>query len=112
MAIAKQSRRIVGQCSQADFVSIEHLAIALEKPEMLDTSTLTNRQKFAFHFLDMAQRKHISWKLLRAVIREVLFWGDDRDVSAIEIKPVRDPKKKDQVAEFRLLWGATLEKRR
>ena len=35
-----------------DFLSIEHLAVMLEKPEMLDTSTLTNRQKFAFHFLD------------------------------------------------------------
>ena len=108
----KQARRIVGQCNQADFRAIEHLAVALEKPEMLDTSTLTNRQKFAFTFLDMAQRKHISWKLLRTVVREVLFWGDDTDVSAIEIKPVRDATKKEQVAEFRRLWGATLEKRR
>jgi len=98
------SRRIVGQCSQADFRSIEHLAIALEKPEMLDTSTLTNRQKFAFQFLDMAQRKRISWKLLRAVVREVLFWGNDTDVSAIEIKCVRDPTKKEEVAELRRLW--------
>lgn len=98
------SRRIVGQCSPADFVSIEHLAIALEKPEMLDTSTLTNRQKFAFHFLDMAQRKSITWGLVRSVVREVLFWGDDTDVSAIEIKLVRDPTRSKEAAEFRRLW--------
>ena len=98
------SRRIVGQCSQADFRSIEHLAIALEKPEMLDTSTLTNRQKFAFQFLEMAQRKRISWKLLRGVVQEVLFWGGDTDVSAIEIKCARDPMKKERVAEFKRLW--------
>jgi len=83
-----------------DFASIEHLALTLQKPELLDTSTLTNRQKFAFHFLEMAQRKHISWKLLQGVIQEVLFWGDDRDVSAIEIKLVRDPTKSKEVAEF------------
>jgi len=112
MTITKQTRRIVGQCGQADFVSIEHLAIALEKPEMLDTSTLTNRQKFAFHFLEMAQRKHISWKLLRAVVREVLFWGDDTDVSAIEIKPVRDKARSKEAAELRRLWGATRIERR
>jgi len=90
-----------------DFASIEHLAITLEKPDLLDTSTLTNRQKFAFQFLDMAQRKHISWKLLQCVIREVLFWGDDTDVSAIEIKFVRDSTKSKQVAEFRRRWGIT-----
>ncbi len=97
-------RRIVGQCSQVDFASIEHLALALEKPEMLDTSTLSNRQKFAFQFLEMAQRKHISWKLLQGAVREVLFWGDDTDVSAIEVKLSRDPTKSKTVAEFRRLW--------
>ena len=44
-------KRIVGQCNAADFADIEHLAAALEEPEMLDTSTLTNRQKLAFHLL-------------------------------------------------------------
>ncbi len=97
-------RRIVGQCTQVDFASIEHLAFALEKPEMLDTSTLSNRQKFAFQFLEMAQRKHISWKLLQGAVREALFWGDDTDVSAIEVKLSRDPTKSKQVAEFRRLW--------
>lgn len=88
-----------------DFASIEHLAITLEKPEVLDTSTLSNRQKFAFQFLEMAQRKRIPWKLLQGAIREVLFWGNDTDVSAIEIKFVRDPAKSKEVAEFRRLWG-------
>ena len=100
-------RRIVGQCSQVDFASIEHLALTLQKPELLDTSTLTNRQKFAFQFLEMAQRKRISWKLLQGVIQEVLFWGDDTDVSAVEIKLVRDRAKSKEVAEFRRLWGTT-----
>ena len=90
-----------------DFASIEHLALTLEKPEMLDTSTLTNRQKFAFQFLEMAQRKHVSWKLLKGAVREVLFWGDDTDVSAIEVKLVRDSAKSKEVAEFRRVWGIT-----
>jgi len=98
------ARRIVGQCSQADFVSIEHLAIALEKPEMLDTSTLTNRQKFAFHFLEMAQRKNVRWGLVRSVVREVLFWGNDTDVEAIEVKLVRDKARSKEAAEFKRLW--------
>ena len=97
-------RRIVGQCSQADFVSIEHLAIALEKPDLLDTSTLTNRQKFAFHFLEMAQRKNVSWGLVRSVVREVLFWGNDTDVEAIEVKLVRDKARSKEAAEFKRLW--------
>lgn len=97
-------RRIVGQCSQVDFKSIEHLAITLEKPEVLDTSTLSNRQKFAFQFLEMAQRRHISWKLLQRAVREVLFWGNDTDVSEIEIKFTRDSARSREVAEFRRLW--------
>ena len=44
-------KRIVGQCNAVDFADIEHLAAALEEPEMLDTSTLTNRQKLTFHLL-------------------------------------------------------------
>ena len=100
-------RRIVGQCSRVDFASIEHLALTLQKPELLDTSTLTNRQKLAFQFLELAQRKRISWKLLQGVIREVLFWGDDTDVSAIELKLVRDRAKSKEVAAFRRLWGIT-----
>lgn len=106
MSSNKQMSRIVGQCSQTDFNSIEHLSLTLEKPELLDTSTLTRRQKFAFHFLSMAQRKNIPWSLLRAVIQLVLFWGDDDNVSAIEIKFIPDPTKSKEVAEFKRRWPA------
>lgn len=71
---------------------------------MLDTSTLTNRQKFAFHFLEMVQCKHIPWELLRGTVHEVLFWGNDTDVTAIEIKFTLDPTKSKEVAEFLRLW--------
>ena len=98
-------RRIVGQCNQVDFKSIEHLALTLATPEVLDTSTLTNRQKFAFLFLEMAQRKRVSWELLRRAVQEVLFWGDGTDVSAIEIKFVRDSAKSKEIAELKGLWG-------
>ncbi len=97
------SRRILGQCGRSDFASIEHLAVALKEPEMFDTSTLTSRQKFAFHFIALTAKKGIPWRLLRAV-DEVLFWGDGQDVSAVEIKFVRDQSKVSEVGEFKTLW--------
>lgn len=96
--------RIVGQCHQADFKGIEHLAVALENPEMLDTSTLSSRQKFAFHFIALTIEKKIPWRLL-SVVREVLFWGNDGNVSAVEIKFVRDNSRRGEITEFKRLWG-------
>lgn len=98
------ANRIVGQCRQADFAEIAHLAVTLEKPEMLDTSTLTNSQRFALRFVALAQRKKVPWKSLK-LIKEVLFWGDDRDVSGIEIKFITDMSKLSKIKEFRELWG-------
>ena len=96
-------RRIVGQCHQADFADIEHLAVTLENPEMLDTSTLTNRQKFAYHFIALTIKKKIPWKMLK-LVDEVLFWGDDKDVSAVEIKFTRDKTKYFEIIKFKELW--------
>lgn len=96
-------RRIVGQCNQSDFRTIEHLAVTLENPEMLDTSTLTNRQKFAFHFYALTIKRKIPWKMLK-LVDEVLFWGDDKDVSAVEIKFTHDQSKLPEIREFKKLW--------
>ena len=98
------TRRILGQCHQADFASIEHLVDALENPEMLDTSTLTNRQKFAFYFLAQTIDKGIPWRLVRSVIQEILFWGEGEKVAALEIKFALDPSKRDEVMRFKRLW--------
>jgi len=102
---ASMTRRIVGQCHQSDFADIEHLASVLDSPEMLDTATLTNRQKFAFYFISMARDKGIPWKLLRNVVREVLFWGEhDGKITYTEIKLIRNPSKRDEIQKFRRLW--------
>ncbi|MBA7629524.1 hypothetical protein ES703_37023 [subsurface metagenome] len=98
-------RRIVGQCGQSDFSSIEHLASVLNAPEMLDTSTLTNRQKFACYFIVMTRDKDIPWQLVRSVVREVLFWGEDANkITHTEVKLARDRSKLKEVQKFRALW--------
>lgn len=96
-------RRIVGQCHQSDFAKVEHLAIALQNPEMLDMSTLTNKQKFAFHFIALIINKKIPWRML-AVVREVLFWGDEDHISGVEVKFVQDTSKISEIEEFRKLF--------
>ena len=97
------AQRILGQCHQSDFADIEHLAVTLESPEMLDTSTLTSKQKFAYHFIALTIAKKIPWKMLK-LVHEVLFWGVDEDVKAVEIKFVRDDHLRDEVRKFRELW--------
>ena len=98
-------RRVIGQCNQVDFASIEHLASITEDPEKLDTSTLKRKEKFAFLFLTVALRKKIGFGLLKSVVQEVLFWGEDEDeVMRIEVRPVRDYSKRGDVAEFKRLW--------
>jgi len=96
-------RRILGQCCQSDFKDIEHLVVALDIPEVLDTSTLTSKQRFAFHFLALTIEKKIPYKMLR-LVREVLFWGEGEDVSAVEVKFVRDDLKRGEVLKFKELW--------
>lgn len=99
-------RRVIGQCHQADFEGVEHLAAALDDPTMLDTSTLTSRQKFAFHFIAVIKDKGISWKLMRSVVSEVLFWGEGGDkITHVEVKLTRDPSRHGKVLEFNKLWG-------
>ena len=96
-------RRILGQCNQVDFANIEHLAMTLKDPEMLDTSTLTNRQKYAHHFLALTIKKKIPWKMVR-LVNEVLFWGENEKISAVEIKFIRDQSKRSEIAKFKTLW--------
>ena len=99
-------RRILGQCNQVDFADIEHLVMVLENPEMLDLSTLKKKQEFAFRFVAIAQDKGISWELLREVIREVLFWGENGEkITHIEIRFIKDRSKVRKIREFRGLWG-------
>lgn len=98
--------RIIGQCNQADFAEIEHLVDSIINPEDLDTSTLKRKQIFAFLFTNEARRKGISWKLLRSVVQEVLFWGEGDYVRDIEIKFMRDARKHNEILEFRRLWSS------
>jgi len=99
------ARRIIGQFGHTDLVSIEHLVSVIDNPEQLDTTTLTNKQKYAFIFGAMAAREGISWSLLKEIIKAVLFWGESEDkVSGIEIKMMRNANK-DKIKEFRQLWS-------
>jgi len=67
--------RIIGQCNTADFKGIEHLALALEDPEMLDIGALSRKQKLAL--LVMAAFKESGIKPKETYkIREILFWDD------------------------------------
>ncbi len=95
--------RILGQCSQKDLDEIEHLAVALDNPEMLDTSTLTSRQKFAFHFLAVTIDKKIPYKLVRATIQEVLFWGENDTIRNLEVKLQKTASEKD-LREFKMRY--------
>lgn len=104
-SIRTKSLRVIGQCNSADFQDIEHLATALVKPEDLDTSTLKRKQTFAFLFVNEARKLGISFKLLRSVVKEVLFWGYEKnDVKDIEIRFIPDPKKYQAIVEFKELW--------
>jgi len=69
---------------------------------MLDVSTLTKNQRYAFLFTEMAMRKGITWSLLRQVIKEVLFWGEGDKIMGIEIKFIRG---RQDIVKFRQLWG-------
>lgn len=95
--------RIIGQCSQVDFTDIEHLTVTLSEPAMLDMSTLTNRQKFAFNFYAHLYTKGISYSLARSIVREVLFWGETDVVQAIEIK-FKNNAEKSEIQGFKRLW--------
>jgi hypothetical protein len=95
-------RRIIGQCNQATFSSLEHLARVIEEGFELDTSTLSRSQNLACQFCIMCRDKGIPWKLLRSAIREVLFWGEYDDAETIEIKFLQKPK---SVGEFRSKWN-------
>ena len=67
--------RIIGQCNTATFRDIEHLAVTLTNPEMLDVSTLSRKQKLAL--LVMAAFKESGIKPKETYkIREILFWDD------------------------------------
>ncbi len=92
--------RIIGQFHQADLAGIEHLALVVDRPDMLDHSTLSKKQRLAFKFLNKAFKKEIPWALIRNVVKEVLFWGEDDKVEEIEIRFFHKP----EAEEFKRLW--------
>ena len=96
-------RRILGQCGQADFKSVEHLIRVLKKPEMLDLSTLTSRQKFALQYYAEILHRKIPLKLLK-VVQEVLFWGEKEKATHIEVKFFRNRELINDIQEFKRLW--------
>jgi len=96
--------RIIGQCTSADFTSIEHLVGMLDDPKDLDVTTLTNTQRYAFLFLNEARNKKIGWNLLRDTVKTVLFWGEDDTALRIEIKLTKDQSKIDSIRKFKELW--------
>lgn len=65
--------KIIGQCNTADFKSIEHLALALEDPAMLDLNTLTGKQILAFFILAAALKAGIKFQEL-LMVKVILFW--------------------------------------
>ena len=67
--------RIIGQCATSDFRAIEHLADTLKSPEMLDTKTLTNSQKFAFAIIAAFKEADIGFREIYN-IKKILFWND------------------------------------
>ncbi|MBA7674548.1 hypothetical protein ES703_82764 [subsurface metagenome] len=67
--------RIIGQCNIADFKSIEHLALTLENPEMLDPSTLSRKQKLALVVIAAFKEAGIKFQETYK-IRVILFWDD------------------------------------
>ncbi len=99
--------RIVGQCSMGSFADIEHLVGNVTSPEDIDTKTLKHSQTLAFTFAIEAFKRNIPWKLLREVVREVLFWGDSDKIHQMEVRFLQDPKKIDKITKFRKLWGGT-----
>lgn len=94
-------RRIIGQCNQADFASMEHLASEISKGRELDTSTLNRKEILACRFAIMCRDKGIPWKLLRSAVREVLFWGDGDQVKEMQVKFFPKPK---EVGKFQEKW--------
>lgn len=94
---------ILGQCKHMRLSEVEHLMSVLEHPEQLDTTTLTNSQRFAFHLIALAGRIGISFQLMREVVREALFWGDKDRVTYIQVKFLRHADI-NKVREFKRLW--------
>jgi hypothetical protein len=66
-------RRIIGQCSTADFIGLLHLGDLLAKGQEIELSHLTNRQKMAVRVIDLFIKHKIPLKTLTK-IKEVLVW--------------------------------------
>lgn len=98
-----EKMRILGQCGPSDFKDIEHLVAALERPDMLDMSTLTNRQIFALNFYTRLYRRNISYDLAKSIVRQVLFWGETDFIKAIEVK-FKPNAEKVSILKFKKLW--------
>ena len=101
-------RRIIEQCSRADFSSIEHLASIIDRPGQLDVSTLSKTQRAAIRFIILTQAKKIPWELVKDTIKAVLFWTRDGEhVMSVEIKWLQTKRNVDKVRRFKSLWEAT-----
>lgn len=79
------TRRIVGQCHNADFMSVMHLSELIAKGEEVDLTTLTKRQSAAVNVIDHFLKHHIPLKTLDR-IKEVLLWELEDGMAAFEYK--------------------------
>lgn len=98
-------RKIFEQCSHLDISSIEHLALVTNKPDQLDTSTLTKTQRAAIRFLIITQDKNIPLGLVKDAVKEVLFWtSDGKIINGVEIKWFVRKENIDKIRRFQALW--------
>jgi len=69
--------RIIGQCNTADFRTIDDLSLlmTLDKPEMLDSSTLKRKEKLALVVVVAVTSGGCKFSDIFN-IKEVLFWED------------------------------------
>jgi len=78
-------RRIIGQCSTADFNGLLHIGDLLAKGQEIHLSNLTNRQKMAIRVIDLFIKHNIPLKTL-SKIKEVLVWSMGDGQVAFEYK--------------------------
>src|SRR5487761_2504271 len=84
------SRRIIGQCTTADFKQLEHLSTLMHRGGEVDLTNLTNRQKAAVGVLHHFQLCGVPFKVALK-LREVLVWEMPDKGLAFEYK-LLDPR--------------------
>lgn len=90
-------RRIIGQCSTADFKDLEHLSTLT--PAEVDLTHMSSRQKAAVQVIHHFQLCGVPFKTALKV-REVLIWEMPDNGLAFEYKLLdpRDTKTRDTLA--------------